>query len=610
MTGAGASNGGCKVSDRRTPNRDAVVADPSPTHHEFGTAELWSPADGATPLRRPADILLAEEQITAQQLADATHQQIESPYLSVLEVLIRSQIIDEVQALKAVASSLKLPFGRVAPEEVEKEVFEALPINYLKAKRVLPIRREGGATVVGTHDPANIFLIDDVKRRLGTDVRLLVVPPSDITAVIDELSDSSHRQVDDIIKNVAEDAVEVVAERTEEVADLEREASESPVIRYVNYLISSAVEQDASDIHIEPEADRLRVRCRIDGMLFEQQAPPLNMHAAIISRLKIMSNLDISERRLPQDGRIPVTIQGRRVDLRVSILPTTHGEKCVIRILDGQSILVGLEELGMWNDTLEAFRRQVLQPNGIVLVTGPTGSGKTTTLYSTMQIMDADRLNISTAEDPVEYELDSISQTHINDYIGLTFATTLRSLLRQDPDIMMIGEIRDEETARIAVQASLTGHLVLSTLHTNDAPSSITRLINIGVEPYLISASVNAVLAQRLVRRICEQCKTPMTIVKENVQAYLRECGAEIEQLYIGVGCDKCSQIGYKGRIGIFELLELNEELRDLISRNPTLTKLRNVARETGMRALREDGMQKIAAGMTTVEEVMRVTET
>jgi type IV pilus assembly protein PilB len=334
------------------------------------------------------------------------------------------------------------------------------------------------------------------------------------------------------------------------------------------------------------------------------------MHAAIISRLKIMANLDISERRLPQDGRIRATVHGRNVDLRVSTLPITHGEKCVIRILDNRSILVGLENLGMLPDTLETFREQILQPHGIVLVTGPTGSGKTTTLYSGLQVMDGDKLNISTVEDPVEYELDFANQVNVHESIGMTFSAALRSLLRQDPDVVMIGEIRDAETARIAIQASLTGHLVLSTLHTNDAPSSITRLINIGVEPYLISASVNAVIAQRLVRKICSNCKQPLTNPRENILAYLRKFNQEKLELFQGAGCEKCRQSGYKGRLGIYELLTLDDNMRDLVTGNPGLTELRRVARDSGMRALREDGLLKVSKGMTTVDEIMRVTET
>ena len=580
-----------------------------PPHEPVEFAELWRPSDGGGSPRGPERILLERRQITPAQLEQAAKRQRENPRLSILQVLVQSHLIDEVLALQAVAAYFKLPFKRIAAGEVDADVFAQLPVEFLKAKQVLPICKNAQAIVVGISDPADIFLIDDLKRRLKTAVRLVVVPPGDIMKVVEDLSSSPAQQVDDIIKDISEDVVEVVGRKAEEVTDLEKIAGESPVIRYVNYLIACAVKEGASDIHIEPGDERLRIRLRIDGILFDQQAPPLQMHAAIISRLKIMANLNISERRLPQDGRIRATVRGRSVDLRVSTLPLTHGEKCVIRILDNRSILVGLNNLGMLPETLQAFREQIIQPHGIILVTGPTGSGKTTTLYSALRVMDGDKLNISTVEDPVEYELDFANQVNVHEAIGMSFSAALRSLLRQDPDVVMIGEVRDAETARIAIQASLTGHLVLSTLHTNDAPSSITRLINIGVEPYLISASVNSVVAQRLVRRICQSCKQPMTNPRETSLAYLRKYNAEKSALFQGAGCEKCRQTGYKGRLGVYELLVLNDDLRDLVTRNPGLTELRRAARDMGMRTLRDDGLAKVADGQTTVDEIMRVTE-
>ena len=583
-----------------------------PEHSEQGAdfAELWRPAEDQSASRGPEGVLLERGRISVEQLDKAVEWQRKNPHMGVLDALIRVEAIDEVVALQAVAEYFKLPFLRVGAGDIEADAFDLLPVDYIKARLALPIRREEKSVTVGISDPADIFLVDDLKQRLRTSLSLVVVPPGDILRAVDDLVGTAGPQVEEIIKDIAEDAVEVMDDKTEDVTDLEKIAGESPVIRYVNYLISFAVRDGASDIHIEPGERRLRVRCRIDGMLFEQQAPPVQMQPAIISRLKIMANLDIAERRLPQDGRIRATVHGQTVDLRVSTLPVVHGEKCVIRILDNRSILIGLDKLGMWNDTLEGFHQQIAKPHGIILVTGPTGSGKSTTLYSALRTMDADRLNISTVEDPVEYELDTINQVNVQDHIGLTFSAALRSLLRQDPDIIMVGEIRDEETARIAVQASLTGHLVLSTLHTNDAPASIVRLINIGIEPYLISAAVNGVLAQRLVRRICENCKTPLTEVKASVAAYLEERGMRDCKLCRGVGCDKCRQTGYKGRLGCYELLELNDPLRDLISRSPTLGDLRKAAKDSGMRMLREDGLEKVAAGLTTIDELMRVTET
>jgi type IV pilus assembly protein PilB len=570
---------------------------------------LWRPNEAEANYRGPERILLDSGQVTHDQLEQAClYQREEDPSLNVLEILVQAQIISELQALQAVADYFRLPCLRINSAEVEPHAFGLLPLDYMKNKQVLAIRRSEEGTLVAMSDPADIFLIDDVKRRLQGPVELAVAPPGDILRAIEELSADPTEQVDEIIKDIAEDDVEVVDKKSDEVADLEMAAGESPVIRYVNFVISSAVREGASDIHIEPGENRLRVRFRIDGILFDQQAPPARMHAAIISRLKIMANLDIAERRLPQDGRIRATVHRRTVDLRVSTLPIIHGEKCVIRILDNRSIMVGLENLGMQPETLAAFKKQILEPHGIVLVTGPTGSGKSTTLYSGLRIMDGDRLNISTVEDPVEYELAFCNQVNVHDNIGMTFAAALRSLLRQDPDVIMVGEIRDADTAHIAIQASLTGHLVLSTLHTNDAPSSITRMINIGIEPFLISAAVNAVLAQRLVRRVCPNCKMPMTNINEHVAAYLERYGADPSHLYQGAGCEKCRQTGYKGRVGLYEFLEIHEEMRDLITRGPTLGEVRKAAKATGMRTLREDGLAKVAQGQTTVEEIMRVT--
>jgi type IV pilus assembly protein PilB len=384
--------------------------------------------------------------------------------------------------------------------------------------------------------------------------------------------------------------------------------SESPIIRFVNYVIFDAIKQGASDIHLEPKEKALKVRYRIDGVLFEAMNPPHTMHPAIVSRLKIMSNLDISERRLPQDGRIRAIVHDRKVDLRLSTLPTANGEKVVMRILDNRSINVGLDDLGFGENELTIWKNQIDQPHGIILVTGPTGSGKTTTLYASLRQMDAGKLNISTVEDPIEYHLGSVNQTQVHAKIGMTFSAALRALLRQDPDVVMLGEIRDKETAEIAVQASLTGHLVLSTLHTNDAPSSITRLINIGVEPYLISAAVNAILAQRLVRKICPHCKEEFTPSNE-MREFLQLQGFASEKTYKGKGCDRCRKTGYAGRLGIYELLVMDDNLRDMVTANPDVTQLRKLCRERGLVTLREDGFAKVMKGLTTVDEILRVTE-
>ena len=448
-----------------------------------------------------------------------------------------------------------------------------------------------------------------MKRRLGVAVlKHVLLTSSDIKDVIESHAEHSVEEIDleDLLSGVDEEDVEV-KKNDDEAADLEAQADSSPVVRYVNHIIQSAVKEGASDIHIEPGEDTLKVRFRIDGVLFEMMTPPPKMHSALTSRIKIMANLDIAERRLPQDGRICATVMGRRMDLRVSTIPTQGGEKTVMRILDTRSINVTLDELGFSQDALRIWKSQIAQPHGIILVTGPTGSGKTTTLYSSIRQMDIRRLNISTVEDPVEYHVEGITQIQTHELIGLDFSSSLKSLLRQDPDVILVGEIRDLETATTAVQAALTGHLVLSTLHTNDAPSSVTRLINIGIEPFLVGAALNSILAQRLVRRICPDCGIEEPIPTEMVE-FLRTQGVDRESLVQGVGCKACRETGYMGRSGIYEMLVLDDFLRDRIASSPNVTEFRRLCVERGMSTLREDGFVKVQNGVTSVEEVLRVT--
>ncbi|MEE8459081.1 MAG: GspE/PulE family protein, partial [Phycisphaerales bacterium] len=385
-------------------------------------------------------------------------------------------------------------------------------------------------------------------------------------------------------------------------------ASDNQVVKLINLVLLQAIKDRSSDIHFEPFEDEFKMRYRIDGVLYEMVPPPKHLGPAITSRIKVMSNLDIAERRLPQDGRIRAKVLGRALDLRVSTCPTAHGEKAVMRILDNQAINVPLDDLGFNEHTLKIWKAQIDQPNGIILVTGPTGSGKTTTLYASLQQMDLRKLNVSTVEDPVEYDLPQITQIQTHEKIGMTFSAALRALLRQDPDVIMLGEIRDLETATIAIQASLTGHLVLSTLHTNDAPSSITRLINIGTEPFLIGAAVRAVLAQRLVRRVCAKCQE-MVKIDPDVNNTLKKHGVSISKAPRGKGCQKCRETGYSGRLGIYEMLVLDDFMRDAIARNPNVTEFRSMCIERGMKTLRDDGFKKVAEGRTSVEEILRVTE-
>jgi type IV pilus assembly protein PilB len=526
------------------------------------------------------------------------------------EVLLEMGIVEHlVQA--AVAERAGIPFLRLTADVVDPDALQRLGVDFCKQRLVIPLRSAGSRTIVGTSTPDDVFLIDDVKRRLGVSaVRHALVCASEISTAIESIDrkmDSNPSDVDAILADVEDEDVEA-EEQDGESKELAAEAESSPVVRYVNHIIQTALAEGASDIHIEPGETMLRVRLRIDGILFEMMTPPRKLHGALTSRIKIMANLDIAERRLPQDGRIRTTVAERKLDLRVSTVPTSHGEKTVMRILDDRAIQVSLDELGFESETLAIWKKQIEQPHGIILVTGPTGSGKTTTLYSSLRQMDMKRLNISTVEDPVEYALDGVTQIQTHNAIDMSFGRALKALLRQDPDVVMVGEIRDHETASIAVQAALTGHLVLSTLHTNDAPSSITRLINVGVEPFLVGAALNGVLAQRLVRRVCSACSR-----QEQVPADVRESlalqGFEVETLSSGKGCDSCRQTGYSGRLGLYELLMLDDHLRDLVASNPNVTDFRRTCRERGMVTLREDGFRKVAEGRTTVEEVLRVTE-
>lgn len=574
-----------------------------------GLSDLYFPEElGESHVQDVADILLDAGRITLEQHSKIRKELSVHPGCDAAELLMKEGISGAEDILMAKAKLYGLEFRHIAAEEADKAAFEKLDLDFIKSTSVCPIAIEDGTLVVATSEPANVFAIEDVKRQTRMNVRAVVCSPEDIEAIcISFREESIDDSLDDIISDMMD--VEVVRDQTDEIAeDLEKMAGQSPVIKFVNHLISNAIREGASDIHIEPKDKFTKIRYRIDGVLFETMQAPLKMHPAVISRIKIMANLDISERRLPQDGKISVIVGGRRIDLRISTLPTNHGEKVVVRVLDSKSILRDLDQLGMEPNIMAAFRKQIILPHGILLVTGPTGSGKSTTLYAALWQMDGDKLNVSTVEDPVEYELDFCNQVQANEKIGLDFASALRSLLRQDPDIIMIGEIRDNQTARIAVQAALTGHLVLSTLHTNDAASSITRLVNIGIDAYLIAASLNAVLAQRLVRKICPNCKENYN-VPENMRKYVEKAGVSPEQLFHGAGCDDCRGSGYVGRIGIYELLVIDETFRDMINKDPSVGNMRRIFRESGKPSLFDDGIKKVKQGLTTIEEVLRVTE-
>lgn len=603
--------------------RDKTLADSETfPDHPLNVGEVASGEigiQGLTDLYRPeqdlptrdtrdvADILLENQKITHTQYATLRKHQQADPSSDSAEWLLNEQIVSDLTLLEARAILHGFEFQQLDASQVDRDAFELIDQELRDKNGMLAVRLEGDILVVAMCEPANVFAVEDVRRQLDRELRVLICAESDFIAICDAMSQNEKNcDLADIINDMTE--VEVIQEKDQPTEDIERMAGESPVIKYVNYLISNAIREGASDIHIEPKDKTTRIRYRIDGVLFDVQQAPGRMHSALVSRIKIMSNLDISERRLPQDGKVSVVVGGRGVDLRISTLPTNHGEKTVIRVLDSRAILLGFDQLGMSEEVSGALVEQVGLPHGIFLVTGPTGSGKSTTLYSALRQMDGNRMNISTVEDPVEYELDFCSQVQVNERIGLTFASALRSLLRQDPDIIMIGEIRDHETASIAVQAALTGHLVLSTLHTNDAASSVTRLVNIGIDPYLIAASLNAVLAQRLVRRICSNCKEPYQM-PDNMFQSIERFGIQREQLYHGAGCEMCHGSGFSGRVGIYELLTISDDFRDIINQDASVTNMRRAFQASGASSLFDDGIRKVRLGETMVEEVLRATE-
>jgi len=575
-----------------------------------GLSDLYTPdlePQAQSHVRDMADILLEMGKIAEEDYARLRQNQAADPDCESIAWLLKENLVGDEDVLLAKAELYGLEFQRIGPDDIEKTAFEKLSIDFIRSSSIVPVRIEEETLVVGTSEPANVFAIEDVKRQTQMELKVLVCRAEDIEIICDAFRvEDPDCNLDDIISDMTE--VEVVQDDDDDAEDLERMAGESPVIKYVNYIISNAIREGASDVHIEPKEKFTKIRYRIDGVLFEAKQAPAKMHPALVSRIKIMANLDISERRLPQDGKVSVIVGGRPVDLRVSTLPTNHGEKVVVRVLDSRSILRGLDQLGMEDEVSSTFLQQAGMPHGIFLVTGPTGSGKSTTLYTALGQMDGERLNVSTVEDPVEYELGFCNQVQVNETVGMTFAAALRSLLRQDPDIIMVGEIRDNETARVAVQAALTGHLVLSTLHTNDASSSITRLVNIGIDPYLIAASLNAVLAQRLVRRICSKCKESYQI-PENMRRYIERAGLNPQELMHGAGCDQCRGSGFSGRVGIYELLVVDERFRDMINKDSSVNNMRRAFIESGSASLYDDGIEKVKQGSTTMEEVLRVTE-
>ena len=511
-----------------------------------------------------------------------------------------------------VAQYYGLPFIDTLPtDSVPLDLVTRLPIQFAKRHNLLPIRVDGDAVIVATANPSLIGPIDDLRLLFGKAVRAVVAPAPLIADAINSVYDRASGSTAELVSGLDVERLDLMATELEEPEDLLDASDEAPIIRLVNQLIFQAVKDRTSDIHIEPFERQLVVRFRIDGILYDIVKPPKRFQPVILSRVKIMAGLNIAEKRLPQDGRIRTKIAGKDVDIRVSVIPTAFGERIVMRLLDRSATLLPLDDLGLAGQNLKTVQRLIHQSHGIILVTGPTGSGKTTTLYAALQKINSNEKNIITIEDPIEYQLAGVGQMQVNPKIELTFANGLRSILRQDPDVIMVGEIRDMETAEIAIHAALTGHLVFSTLHTNDSFGAVTRLVDMGIEPFLVSSSVIAVMAQRLLRRVCAKCRTLIQPTSEQ----LREIGISPAQaatgtvFHAGTGCPDCKQTGYRGRIGIHELLVVDDDIRALIMKNADAATIRRDATSRGMPTLRDDGTRKVLEGLTTIEEVMRVTQ-
>lgn len=559
---------------------------------------------------RLGDLLIARGIVTEEQIEKALAEQASQGHRKLLgELLVEMDYCTENQVACALAEVYGVPYVQVGPKVCDAKILEILPRDFLEEHSVLPLFKVCDVLTIAVSEPTNVFLIDEIERSSGCKIQVVCATTKDIQTTLQTYSPAANVFViDDIIDDEGLEDFTLIENIAEDIGDLEQIAGQSPVVKLVNYLLYNAVRENASDIHIEPYDKKLRVRYRVDGRMYEKMRPPHQMHSAIVSRVKIMAELDIAQRRLPQDGGIHVLVEGKSVDLRVSIMPGSFGEKVVIRVINPQKILFNLESLGFASRNLELYRGIMQSPNGMILVTGPTGSGKNTTLYATLAELSNEEINICTVEEPVECNMPGINQFQVNNAAGFEFSSALRSLLRQDPDMIMVGEIRDKPTANIAVQAALTGHVVFSTLHTNDAPGAVTRLIDLEVPAYLVSASLIAVLAQRLVRRICSNCKAeyePPASIKKTIEEV---CGENMK-FHRGVGCKKCRNTGHAGRIAIHEFFVPNEEIRAMINNRASLRKLRSQALKNGMVPLYLDGIEKVKAGIVSIEEVLRSTQ-
>ena len=553
-------------------------------------------------LKELGEILVDEGLISAEQLAAANQEQ-ERLGRSLGRVLIEMGMLNEPDLVAALARQVGLEYIDLSDFQIDPTAVSLLPEQVARRYRALPIGFENSHLVVAMSDPANVFAMDDIRTITGMEVKPVVATVADVDAAI-----RRYGQFDRTAEDIVTEAASQADDQRQELEAVTAAVEDAPIVRLVNLLITQGVADRASDIHIEPMERDIRIRYRIDGVLHEVMRSPKNIQNGLISRLKVMADINIAERRIPQDGRVGLVVGGKAVDLRLATLPTVYGEKVVIRILDKTSALLKLSELGLLDTAYERFEEAFHKPYGTLMVTGPTGSGKSTTLYATLNMINSPEKNIITVEDPVEYRLAGVNQIQVNPKAGLHFSTALRSILRADPDVVLIGEVRDRETALIAVEAALTGHLVLSTLHTNDAASAITRLIEMGVEPYLVASALDCLVAQRLARKLCSRCKEPYQPTEAELAEAGFEPGAEeIEQLYRPVGCPNCGKTGYHGRMGLYEVMPVTEEIERLAAERRSSEEIRRMAIEQGMITLRQDGLEKVRMGMTSLEEIFRV---
>lgn len=560
---------------------------------------------------RLGELLVRNNIVTKEQLAKALEEQKGSEgQLRLGSILTKNGLISEQDLITFLSKQYGVPSINLSEFEADAAVVKIIPADVAQKYQIVPVNRAGSTLIIAMTDPSNIFAIDDIKFMTGYNVEVVVASESAIKTAIDKYYDQS-ASLADVMGDLDMEDLEVVDTADEvDVSSLERATEDAPVVKLVNLILTDAIKRKASDIHIEPYERSFRVRYRIDGVLYEVMKPPLKLKNAITSRIKIMAELDIAERRLPQDGRIKIKLGGGQdMDYRVSVLPTLFGEKVVLRLLDKSNLQLDMTKLGYEPDALHYFKEAIHKPFGMVLVTGPTGSGKTVSLYSALGELNKTTENISTAEDPVEFNFAGINQVQMHEDIGLNFAAALRSFLRQDPDIIMIGEIRDFETAEIAIKAALTGHMVLSTLHTNDAPATINRLLNMGVEPFLVASAVNLITAQRLARRVCSECKEPEEIpIQALIDAGVAPEEAPSYVCYKGTGCSKCNNTGYKGRVGFYQVMPMLEEIRELILNGANTAEIKRESMRLGIKTMRQSGLTKLKEGVTSFEEVLRVT--